>query len=596
MKIREVGQKAENLIEQGERAKQQQAYYQRAAASARSQLMTAYAMLEAASETDDEGNPRGDTGAAQAQIYAAQVQLASAERGLQEAAATLRGIDQQKRETITDIERYTEGETKNLSKLHELQKKSFGGNVNAFIADIVGRMNSGEQARVQLLRSLGQNTTAKTFSGSSVGVAGSVGSVQSSNMPPEDILQQSLTSSQLEQYRSLRRQLHIAQLLDLRHQLTHAQALQLLMQESDQICKKKPPRTPNQILSDMKISIRENWMNNFNADQWKSILSEKMYLERLELYRKGLAYEIGQEAASKLTIEQLEQLSRERNLAFISGKQMTNDQLKETATLLQASSTNSYERSKSDSVVPQLPSALSRDLVSMIPESRRSALDTAYANAPERITRIINRFSPQLQRVQDSGYGFNKKGEYVKQGSYYSPQYKTIAMNEHMTNDEYTDVFKHEYGHFVDHMLGNASDSPSFVSAIESVSAKFNPKTTTGRQQLQEMLDDAFSTGACYDRNVTDIISALLLNDPIVVNRFHEESVTGYVAYYQHDTAEYWNLVDKSTGKSYNMRGKDTFANLFAIETDGYRISKNFVERWFPEIIEEFNRQLDGGE
>ena len=36
MRIREVGQKAENLIEQGEQAKRQQVYHQQAAANARS--------------------------------------------------------------------------------------------------------------------------------------------------------------------------------------------------------------------------------------------------------------------------------------------------------------------------------------------------------------------------------------------------------------------------------------------------------------------------------------------------------------------------------------------------------------------------------
>lgn len=173
MKIREVGQKAENLIEQGERAKQQQAYYQRAAASARSQLMAAYAMLEAASETDEDGNPRGDAGAAQAQVYAAQAQLASAERGLSESRRILEGIDQGKRDTIREVDRYTEGESKNLTLLQQLQKKRFGGNANAFIADLVARMNSGEAAKDRLLQSMGQSPTGKRFTNN--GAVGSSG-------------------------------------------------------------------------------------------------------------------------------------------------------------------------------------------------------------------------------------------------------------------------------------------------------------------------------------------------------------------------------------------------------------------------------------
>ena len=176
MKIREVGQKAENLIEQGERAKQQQAYYQRAAASARSQLMAAYAMLEAASETDEDGNARGDVGAAKAQIYAAQAQLASAERGLSESRRMLESINIAKQETIREVDRYTEGEQRNLSLLEQLQKKRFGGNANAFIADLVARMNSGEAAKDRLLQSMGQSPSGKRFSGSSaVSAPGAVG-------------------------------------------------------------------------------------------------------------------------------------------------------------------------------------------------------------------------------------------------------------------------------------------------------------------------------------------------------------------------------------------------------------------------------------
>ena len=55
MRIREVGQKAENLIEQGEQVKRQQVYYQQATVNARNQLMSAYAMLDAASQTDEDG-------------------------------------------------------------------------------------------------------------------------------------------------------------------------------------------------------------------------------------------------------------------------------------------------------------------------------------------------------------------------------------------------------------------------------------------------------------------------------------------------------------------------------------------------------------
>lgn len=165
MKIRELTNKAENLIEQGENAKQRQVHYQQQANSARAQVMSAYARLEAAvSETDEEGNPSGDVSGARAEAYAAQALLESAEQGLAEANQQLEGIGRRKMVAVHEIERYEAVEEGNMSKLAELQRKRFGANANAFMADLAARMNSGEQARQQLLRSMGMSAPGKTYS------------------------------------------------------------------------------------------------------------------------------------------------------------------------------------------------------------------------------------------------------------------------------------------------------------------------------------------------------------------------------------------------------------------------------------------------
>ncbi len=168
MKIRELTNKAENLIEQGENAKQRQKYYQQQVNSARAQVMSAYARLEAAAETDEEGNATGDVYGARAEVYAAQALLESAEAGLVEANRQLEGIQRHKMEAVLEIERYEAVEEGNMSKLAELQNKRFGANANAFMADLAARMNSGEQARLQLLSSMGIVTSAKTFFGEGV--------------------------------------------------------------------------------------------------------------------------------------------------------------------------------------------------------------------------------------------------------------------------------------------------------------------------------------------------------------------------------------------------------------------------------------------
>lgn len=184
MKIREIKQKAENLIEQGESAKQRQAHYQQQANSARAQVVAAYARLEAASKTDEQGNPVGDVSSARHDVYAAQALLQSAETNLGEANRHLEHVGRQKMETVHEIERYEAVEEGNMSKLAELQRKRFGSNANAFMADLAARMNSGEQARQQLLRSMGLSASVKTFSGGSVssssGTSTSGGSISKS--------------------------------------------------------------------------------------------------------------------------------------------------------------------------------------------------------------------------------------------------------------------------------------------------------------------------------------------------------------------------------------------------------------------------------
>lgn len=326
MRIREVGQKAENLIEQGEQVKRQQVYYQQATVNARNQLMSAYAMLDAASQTDEDGNPQGDIGYARAQIYAAQAQLASAERGLKDATQKLEFINRDKLDTIKQVEKYTEGEKKNLSKLQELQNKRFGGNANAFVADLVARMNSSETTKARLLQSLGKNAAVQTFTVS--GVKGSTNVVstdkEDNDFSSDDFLNDerkiSFTQKQLSEYRLLRKELQNAHLMNTSQKVSKVQALEMLMAESDFQCSVGRARTPDEILKDMKKAIRENWMNNFNAEQWKKILPEKMYLDRLELYRKGLAYEIGNENAEKMTIEELEQYSKVRYKEYIDNR------------------------------------------------------------------------------------------------------------------------------------------------------------------------------------------------------------------------------------------------------------------------------------
>lgn len=324
MKIREITQKAENLIEQGENAKQRQVHYQQQANSARAQVMSAYARLEAAaSETDEQGNSTGDVSGARAAVYAAQALLESAEAGLAEANRQLERVGRQKMDTVHEIERYEAVEEGNMSKLAELQRKRFGSNANAFMADLAARMNSGEQARQQLLHSMGLSASNKNYtttsSGSHTYTSTASGDEKISNSEIDTGNTHSFSATQLSKYHSLRRLLHIAQLLDLRQKLTSVQALEMLMCEVDSEQTYGRARTHEEIIADMRKSVRDNWLNNFNADKWKNIVSEAQYKERLALYRKGLEQIVGENIIKNLSDSQLERLSVIQNTAFLEG-------------------------------------------------------------------------------------------------------------------------------------------------------------------------------------------------------------------------------------------------------------------------------------
>lgn len=142
---------------------------------------------------------------------------------------------------------------------------------------------------------------------------------------------------------------------------------------------------------------------------------------------------------------------------------------------------------------------------------------------------------------------------------HYSQEKKYIAMHDEMTDAEYADVIQHELGHFIDDILGRPSTGNVFRQAFSDVASRYNVDTLEGRRLLNDMLDDAFSTGAAFDRNITDIISALTMNHPTVVNRFNDEDV----AYYRHKDG-YWNRRNEN-GTNAGMREKDSFANVFAM-------------------------------
>ncbi|MEG2018790.1 MAG: DNA/RNA non-specific endonuclease [Clostridium sp.] len=175
MKIREVQQRAENLIEKGNEAKEKQLYYQKEVNIARRELIYAQDFAEQAEETDEDGNPVGDVEYARSRVQSAELKLRFLEGNLHSANQVVEKINSDKRESLEYLEKYIAKEKKNTNILEELQSKKFGNNANAFIADLAARMNSSEATRVKLLKSMGISVNAENFPSTGSGADSSEG-------------------------------------------------------------------------------------------------------------------------------------------------------------------------------------------------------------------------------------------------------------------------------------------------------------------------------------------------------------------------------------------------------------------------------------
>lgn len=153
--FKEIVRKAENLIEQGKESDQEVQNCQMMVASFNDKVMAARRQLAAASETDEEGNPVGDVAQARAQLSMAENQLAASERALSTAQREAKHIKAQKNTHVREIEGHNRIERSNLDKLKQLKTSAFGENSTALTEGIALRLNEAEEAKAELLRSMG---------------------------------------------------------------------------------------------------------------------------------------------------------------------------------------------------------------------------------------------------------------------------------------------------------------------------------------------------------------------------------------------------------------------------------------------------------
>lgn len=159
--FKEIGKKAEALIEQGNEAERKVQSCQGRVVSANSRVAMARAQLAAARETDEEGNPKGDVQQAQAQLSMAQNQLAASQRALSAAKSDVARVNQEKQSHVQTIEQHNRVECSNLQKLQRIRGSAFSHDSAAITKGMAERLNSAEDSRVALLRSMGIEASAE---------------------------------------------------------------------------------------------------------------------------------------------------------------------------------------------------------------------------------------------------------------------------------------------------------------------------------------------------------------------------------------------------------------------------------------------------
>lgn len=161
--FKELGRKAEELIEQGKATDQRIQTYQASVAAAARQVYAARNQLARASETDEDGTPMGDVEQARIELSIANNQLAASQRALTAAENDAARIREEKNTHVREIETHNRVARENLEKLRKLNANPFSSDAIMLTKGMVERFNEAEKTRVTLLKSMGIEATADSI-------------------------------------------------------------------------------------------------------------------------------------------------------------------------------------------------------------------------------------------------------------------------------------------------------------------------------------------------------------------------------------------------------------------------------------------------
>ncbi len=152
--FREIGDKAENLLELGYKAENDVRRCKSFVVSASWRVAEARSELDYARQVDEDGNYRGDVSAAQSRLRLAQIELERCEIELSKARRYDAEIRNEKRDHIDYINRYASVEESNIEKIGLLVDDAFGSDSEGLMQGVTSRHDRALEIKRVLLDSM----------------------------------------------------------------------------------------------------------------------------------------------------------------------------------------------------------------------------------------------------------------------------------------------------------------------------------------------------------------------------------------------------------------------------------------------------------
>ena len=164
-----------------------------------------------------------------------------------------------------------------------------------------------------------------------------------------------------------------------------------------------------------------------------------------------------------------------------------------------------------------------------------------------------------------------------KHKAFYHMKEKTIYLKENLDIEEMIMQYRHEYGHYVDHVLGWPSKTEQFRYAVG-----MDRFWLLRNEKMTFMLEELSNSEVIKSPYVSDVLSGIFLND----SKIEEVYRRNHVRIYKHSTTERWLRDEKAVQM-------ETYADLIALYMKGDKEEIKFIEHWFPNMTEKVKLSLN---